>query len=127
VNKSELIDAVADKLGLTRAEVTRMTDALLDEIKGSVAKGEKVAIAGFGSFEAAARAARKGVNPFTGEKLTIKATKVPKFKAGADFKGLVSGNRKAAKKAAPAKKAAAKKAAPAKKAAAKKTAKKAAK
>ena len=124
MNKSELIDAVADKLGLTRAEVTRMTDALLDEIKGSVAKGEKVAIAGFGSFEPVARAARKGVNPLTGAKLTIKATTVPKFKAGADFKGLVSGQRKTGKKAAAAKKAAPAKKAAAKKAPAKKAAKK---
>jgi DNA-binding protein HU-beta len=129
VNKAELIDAVADRLGHSKRDVTAIVDAFIDDTKRAVAKGEKVAISGFGVFEAQARKARLGRNPRTGETVKIKATKLPKFRPGAEFKAVVSGAKKvaapaAAKKAAPAKKAAAKKA-PAKKAAAKKVVKKA--
>ena len=129
MNKAELIDAVAVRLGHSKRDVTAIVDAFIDDTKRAVAKGEKVAISGFGVFEAQARKARLGRNPRTGETVKIKATKLPKFRPGAEFKAVVSGAKKvaapaAAKKAAPAKKAAAKKA-PAKKAAAKKVAKKA--
>jgi DNA-binding protein HU-beta len=137
VNKAELIDAVAARLGHSKRDVTAIVDAFIDDTKRAVAKGEKVAISGFGVFEAQARKARLGRNPRTGETVKIKATKLPKFRPGAEFKAVVSGAKKvaapaAAKKAA-AKKAAAKKApakkvvkkAPAKKAAAKKVVKKA--
>jgi DNA-binding protein HU-beta len=129
VNKAELIDAVAVRLGHSKRDVTAIVDAFIDDTKRAVAKGEKVAISGFGVFEAQARKARLGRNPRTGETVKIKATKLPKFRPGAEFKAVVSGAKKvaapaAAKKAAPAKKAAAKKA-PAKKAAAKKVVKKA--
>jgi DNA-binding protein HU-beta len=130
VNKAELIDAVAARLGHSKRDVTAIVDAFIDDTKRAVAKGEKVAISGFGVFEAQARKARLGRNPRTGETVKIKATKLPKFRPGAEFKAVVSGAKKvaapaAAKKAAPAKKAVAKKA-PAKKAApAKKVAKKA--
>lgn len=139
MNKAELIDAVADRLGHSKRDVTAIVDAFIDDTKRAVAKGEKVAISGFGVFEAQARKARLGRNPRTGETVKIKATKLPKFRPGAEFKAIVSGAKKvaapaAAKKAAPAKKAVAKKApakkvvakkAPAKKAAAKKVVKKA--
>jgi DNA-binding protein HU-beta len=134
VNKAELIDAVAARLGHSKRDVTAIVDAFIDDTKRAVAKGEKVAISGFGVFEAQARKARLGRNPRTGETVKIKATKLPKFRPGAEFKAVVSGAKKvaAAKKAAakkaPAKKAAAKKVvkkAPAKKAAAKKVVKKA--
>ena len=139
MNKAELIDAVADRLGHSKRDVTAIVDAFIDDTKRAVAKGEKVAISGFGVFEAQARKARLGRNPRTGETVKIKATKLPKFRPGAEFKAVVSGAKKvaapaAAKKAAPAKKAVAKKApakkavakkAPAKKAAAKKVVKKA--
>ena len=140
MNKAELIDAVSVRLGHSKRDVTAIVDAFIDDTKRAVAKGEKVAISGFGVFEAQARKARLGRNPRTGETVKIKATKLPKFRPGAEFKAVVSGAKKvaapaAAKKAAPAKKAAVKKAAPAKKvvkkaapakkAAAKKTAKKA--
>jgi DNA-binding protein HU-beta len=139
VNKAELIDSVAARLGHSKRDVTAIVDAFIDDTKRAVAKGEKVAISGFGVFEAQARKARLGRNPRTGETVKIKATKLPKFRPGAEFKAVVSGAKKvaapaAAKKAAPAKKAAAKKApakkavakkAPAKKAPAKKVAKKA--
>ena len=130
MNKAELIDAVAARLGHSKRDVTAIVDAFIDDTKRAVAKGEKVAISGFGVFEAQARKARLGRNPRTGETVKIKATKLPKFRPGAEFKAVVSGAKKvaapaAAKKAAPAKKAVAKKA-PAKKAApAKKVAKKA--
>ena len=135
MNKAELIDAVSTQLEVSKRDVTDVLETALHEMKKAVAKGEKVAISGFGVFERQSRAARTGRNPRTGEEVKIKATKLPKFRPGAEFKAIVSGARKAvaapvkaaskatAKKApakkAPAKKAAAKKA-PAKKAAAKK-------
>ena len=145
MNKADLIDNVSARLGHSKKDVTDIVDAFLHETKKAVAKGNKVAVSGFGVFESTARKARIGRNPRTGEAVKIKATKLPKFRPGAEFKGVVSGAKKitepakpakpakpAAKKAAkkaPAKKAAAKKApakkAPAKKAAAKKAAKKA--
>ena len=118
MNKAELVDGVAARLGHSKKDVTAVVEHFLEDIKRAVAKGEKVAISGFGVFERTERKARTGRNPQTGEAVKIKATKAPKFRAGAEFKGVVNGTKKAA---APAKKA------PAKKAAAKKTAKKAAK
>ena len=126
MNKAEIIDSVAAKLEMSKREVTAVVDLFIDEAKRSVVRGEKVAISGFGVFEAQARKARLGRNPRTGETVKIKATKLPKFRAGAEFKAFVSGDKKMAsagaapKKAAP-KKAVAKKAAP-KKAVAKKAA-----
>lgn len=139
MNKADLINNVSDRLGHSKKDVTDIVDAFLHETKKAVAKGNKVAVSGFGVFESTARKARIGRNPRTGEAVKIKATKLPKFRPGAEFKGAVSGAKKlvdpsAAKpaKKAPAKKTAAKKTAkktakkaPAKKAAAKKTAKKA--
>jgi len=123
VNKAELIDAVAARFALSKREVTEIVEAFLDETKKAVVRGEKVAVSGFGVFESQARKARLGRNPRTGETVKIKATKLPKFRPGAEFKAVVSGAKKIvakapAKKAAPVKKAApAKKAAPVKKAA----------
>ena len=122
MNKAELIDAVAGRGDVSKREVTEIVDAFVEEIKKAVVRGDKVAISGFGIFEAQARKARLGRNPRTGETVKIKATKLPKFRPGAEFKAVVSGAKKIST-AAP-KKAAAKKAAP-KKAAAKKAAKKA--
>ena len=127
MNKAELIDAVASRGDVSKREVTEIVDAFVEEIKKAVVRGDKVAISGFGIFEAQARKARLGRNPRTGETVKIKATKLPKFRPGAEFKAVVSGAKKistAAPKKAAAKKAAPKKAAP-KKAAAKKAAKKA--
>ncbi len=115
MNKAELIDAVASRGDVSKREVTEIVDAFVEEIKKAVVRGDKVAISGFGIFEAQARKARLGRNPRTGETVKIKATKLPKFRPGAEFKAVVSGAKKistaAPKKAAP-KKAAAKKAAP---------------
>ncbi|MFM7211100.1 MAG: HU family DNA-binding protein [Actinomycetota bacterium] len=127
MNKQELIDNVSTQLGHSKRDVSNIVEAALEELKRAVARGEKVALAGFGVFQRHDRAARTGRNPQTGEAVKIKATKLPKFRPGAEFKAVVSGAKKpsAPKKAAP-KKAAAKKAAPKKAAPKKAAAKKAA-
>ena len=114
MNKSDLINSISERLGHSKRHVTDIVDAFIDETKHAVARGEKVAVSGFGIFDVQARKARLGRNPQTGETVKIKASKSPKFRPGSEFKAAVNGK-------APAKKAAAKKA-PAKKAAAKKTA-----
>ncbi|MBC7699363.1 HU family DNA-binding protein [Aquabacterium sp.] len=117
MNKTELIQHLATKHELTKAEAGRVLETLLDVIVSTVKKGDSLTIPGFGSFKQHARAARSGVNPSTGAKIKIAAAKLPKFTAGATFKAAVdpkAAARKAAK--APAPKAAAKKVAPAKKA-----------
>lgn len=97
MNKSELIDAVAAKADLSKAAAGRAVDALVEEIVTAVSKGDPVALVGFGTFKAVARAAREGKNPQTGEKIKIKATTVPKFTAGAAFKEKVASKGKAKK------------------------------
>ncbi len=128
MNKSELVDVVAEKIGAGRGAAASAVDAVLDSIVAAVAKGEKVGLVGFGTFDKRARNARTARNIRTGAIIKVKATSVPGFKAGQAFKEAVAGGKKAAPAAKkPAKKVAAKKA-PAKKAAAKKApAKKAAK
>ena len=90
MNKRELVDAISDRLGSKKA-AAEAVDAILEAIQSTVAKGEKVAITGFGSFEKADRPARTARNPATGNTIQVPATSVPKFKAGADFKNLVAG------------------------------------
>jgi DNA-binding protein HU-beta len=90
MNKRELVDAISERLGSKKA-AAEAVDALLDTIQSTVAKGEKVAITGFGSFEKADRPARTARNPATGKAIEVSATSVPKFKPGADFKNLVAG------------------------------------
>ena len=125
MNKAEIIDSVSARLGLAKRDVTDVVDAFIEETKKALVRGEKVAVSGFGVFEASQRKARLGRNPRTGETVKIKATKIPKFRPGTEFKAVVNGSKKVetkagVKKAAP-KKAVAKKAAP-KKAVAKKAA-----
>lgn len=91
MNKSELIEAIASEAELSKADAAKALDAVLGTIVGAVAKGDSVSLIGFGTFKASARAAREGKNPKTGEKLTIAATTVPKFSAGANFKTAVAG------------------------------------
>ena len=131
MNKAELIDAVASRLDGSKKAAADAVEAFIDTIAAAVAKGDKVSITGFGTFSKSDRPARTGRNPQTGAPVKIKATSVPKFKAGAEFKAIVSGKKKAAaakpaaKKAAkPAAKKPVAKKAPAKKAPAKKVAKK---
>lgn len=90
MNKSDLIEAIATESGLTKVDATKALDATINAITGAVAGGDSVALIGFGTFKASARAAREGKNPKTGEKLSIAATTVPKFTAGAKFKEAVA-------------------------------------
>jgi len=90
MNKSELIDAIATKTELSKVASGKALDAVIQTIVQAVAKGDGVSLVGFGSFKAAARAAREGKNPKTGEKIKIAATTVPKFSAGATFKAAVA-------------------------------------
>ena len=127
MNKADLIDNVAERLGHSKKDVTDIVDAFLLETKKAVAKGNKVAVAGFGVFESTARKARIGRNPRTGEAVKIKATKLPKFRPGAEFKGVVSGAKKLVEPGTSKVSKPAAKKATAKKATAKKTSKPAAK
>ena len=90
MNKSELIDAIAESTELSKVASGKALDAVIETIVKAVAKGDGVSLVGFGSFKAAARAAREGKNPKTGEKIEIAATTVPKFSAGATFKATVA-------------------------------------
>ena len=139
MNKSDLIERVADMTGEAKSRSSEFVDATFEIVQTALAKGEKVTIPGFGTFTARPRKARTGRNPQTGAAVKIPATTIPAFKAGQVLKDLVSGRaklsvtktkkktaakpaaKKTAAKAKPAaKKAVAKKKAPAKKAAAKK-------
>src|SRR6266540_1917192 len=86
VTKSEFVDAVAAKSGLSKGDAATAVDAVLDSIEDALRRGEEVAFTGFGKFTVAERGARQGVNPQTGERIQIAASKAPKFSAGADFK-----------------------------------------
>jgi DNA-binding protein HU-beta len=94
MNKSELVDAIAAESGLTKVDATRALDAFLTTVSKSLKKGDEVAITGFGKFSVSKRAARTGRNPQTGATLKIKASKTPKFTAGATLKQAVAGRRK---------------------------------
>jgi DNA-binding protein HU-beta len=90
MNKGELIKAISTKAGAcSDAEAGRCLDAFISIVKNALKKGDKVTIAGFGTFSVSKRKARTGVNPQTGAKLQIPAMKVPKFKAGSNFKKVV--------------------------------------
>lgn len=108
VNKAQLIDAVAEKLEISRRAAGEAVDAVLDGITGAVVSGDKVSLTGFGTFESARRPARVARNPRTGDQVRVAAATVPKFRAGQAFKDEVNGTRPAARKTA-AKKTAAKK------------------
>jgi DNA-binding protein HU-beta len=116
VNKAQLIEALAERLG-DKKNAAAAVDGLVDVIVRSVHKGEKVNITGFGVFEKRARAARTARNPRTGETVKVKKTNVPAFRAGSTFKDVVSGAKKLPRPAAakaPAAKPAATRAAAAK-------------
>ncbi|GGV74385.1 HU family DNA-binding protein [Streptomyces griseoloalbus] len=141
MNKAQLVEAIADKVG-GRQQAADAVDHVLDAIVRAVVSGERVSVTGFGSFEKVDRPARYARNPQTGERVRVKKTSVPRFRAGQGFKDLVSGSKKlprggevsvkkapkgsltggaaATVKKAAAKKTTAKKAATGKKAAAKK-------
>lgn len=90
MNKQELIQAVANKSGLTQKDVKTTLDATLAVITSTLAKGDEINLVGFGSFSVKTQKERTGRNPKTGEKLTIPAKKVPSFKAGKGLKEAVN-------------------------------------
>jgi DNA-binding protein HU-beta len=89
VNKSELIAALADKTKMTKRDAEKVLDTFVDTVSGSLAKGEKVQLIGFGTFDVKKRPARTARNPRTGEEIKIKASKSPSFKAGKALKDKV--------------------------------------
>ena len=91
MKKADLAQMVQDELQGTRAQAERLVQMLFDAIAGELAKGGTVDVAGFGKFEARARAAREARNPRTGETVQVAATTVPKFKASKTLKDTVAG------------------------------------
>lgn len=91
MNKGEFVESLADRLDVSRAQADRALSAVLDIVAEQLAKGEKIAFTGFGSFEVSKRAARTGRNPQTGATIEIAASSVPKFTAGATLKAAVNG------------------------------------
>jgi DNA-binding protein HU-beta len=90
VNKSELIDAIAESADLPKAAAGRALDATLEAITGTLKGGDSVVLVGFGTFTVKDRAARTGRNPQTGAEIQIAAAKVPSFKAGKALKDAVN-------------------------------------
>lgn len=90
MNKSQLVEAIASQANLSKADAERALNAFIETVVKNVKKGNKVAVAGLGSFEKVKRAARTGINPATGAKLKIKAKNAPKFKAAKAFKDTVA-------------------------------------
>lgn len=89
MNKKELVVKISQELGFTQKDVTAVVDTFVNVVVDTVASGEDVKIAGFGTFDVTERAAREGRNPQTSEKIMIPASKTPKFKAGKAFKDAV--------------------------------------
>ena len=99
MNKGELVDAIAEKVTVTKKDADAIVTATVEAIMEAVSEGARVTLVGFGTFEARDRQAREGRNPQTGEKMTIPATKVPAFSAGKLFKDKVLEAKQAAEKA----------------------------
>ncbi|MFE9856980.1 HU family DNA-binding protein [Streptomyces sp. NPDC005780] len=104
MNKAQLVEAIADKVG-GRQQAADAVDAVLDAIVRAVVAGDRVSVTGFGSFEKVDRPARYARNPQTGERVRVKKTSVPRFRAGQGFKDLVSGSKKLPKNDVAVKKA----------------------
>jgi DNA-binding protein HU-beta len=120
-NKAQFIELLAERFDGDKRQAAAALDAVIETVYANVAKGEKVALTGFGIFEKRERAARIARNPATGASVKVKKTSVPAFRAGAEFKAITSGAKKLTPAAAPARRVvAAVKAAPAKKAVVKK-------
>ena len=88
MNKSELINAIAEKSGLSKVDSKKALDATLETIAEEVKEGGKVVLVGFGTFSVSERSARKGINPRTKEPIDIPAKKTTKFKAGSELSNL---------------------------------------
>ena len=90
MNKAELVELLAEKMDMTKKQAEENVDTLINAITKSVAKGEKVTLVGFGTFQRKDRRARKGRDPRTGAEISIPAKKVPAFSAGKEFKEIVN-------------------------------------
>ncbi|WP_342753264.1 non-specific DNA-binding protein Hbs [Shouchella clausii] len=90
MNKTELINAVAEASELSKKDATKAVDSVFDTILDALKNGEKIQLIGFGNFEVRERSARKGRNPQTGEEIEIPATKNPAFKPGKQLKDAVN-------------------------------------
>ncbi len=90
MNKSDLIDGMAEEAGITKAAAKKALESFLGNVEGSLKKGNRVSLVGFGSWSVSKRAAREGRNPQTGKTIQIAAKNVVKFKAGADLSGSVN-------------------------------------
>ena len=90
VNKSELIDSIADAADVSKAAAGRVLDATIEAVKRAMKKGDTVTLVGFGTFYVDKRVARTGRNPRTGDAIKIKAAKVPKFRAGKGLKDAIN-------------------------------------
>ncbi len=91
MNKSELINAIAEQANLSKADAGRSLDALIKTIETTLKAGDSISLVGFGSFEVKARSARTGRNPQTGQEISIAAANVPAFKPGKGLKDAVNG------------------------------------
>ncbi len=89
MNKTDLIEKVAETSEVSKKDAAKVVDALFDSIKGALSSGDNVQLIGFGTFEIRERSARKGRNPQTGQEINIPASKVPAFKAGKALKDAV--------------------------------------
>ncbi|MBP3390913.1 MAG: HU family DNA-binding protein [Clostridia bacterium] len=89
MNKTELVAAIAEKAGISKKDADAAVAAFVATVTDAMKAGDKVALIGFGTFEAKKRAARTGINPKTKETIKIAATKVPAFKAGQALKNAV--------------------------------------
>ncbi len=90
MNKVELIAAVAEKTNISKKDAEKIITAFTETVTETLKKGDKVSLVGFGTFEAKERAAREGINPRTKEKIKIKASKAPSFKAGKALKEAIN-------------------------------------
>jgi DNA-binding protein HU-beta len=94
MNKTQLVEAIATDSGLSKADSARALESFVGTVNKSLKKGDEIVITGFGKFSVVKRAARQGVNPRTGERVKIKASKAPKFTAGAGLKQSVNPKKK---------------------------------
>jgi len=90
MNKSELVSAIAEKAGITKKDSDKFLQAFVDSVTEELAKGGKVQLVGFGTFDVAERKPREGRNPQTGKPMTIPASKAPRFKVGKALKDAVN-------------------------------------
>ncbi|MGK2904884.1 MAG: HU family DNA-binding protein [Desulfuromonadales bacterium] len=90
MTKADLVNSIAEKAGLSKADAEKALKAFTDAVTDALRSGEKVSLVGFGTFSVGERAARQGQNPQTGAKINIPAAKVPKFKAGKALKDSIN-------------------------------------